>query len=354
MVNFLKKTLLSQLVVFFNQRADEQTILKKKRLLIETQEQMRELVNRVEKEIGQENNGLKVVETNYIGLGGSNNLGFFEHKKSTGKSELITKIAYSQDIQREKSFLKWHQSQSLGDMGFAPEMLASGDLSKRNGIDFLTTEKLYSVKNPTEIQVWDLYERSKIGVGFFSEEFKNEPLLEGGSRIRNMLVHLVANQDVNSGKKYLSEFMEERVALLTPFEKSLRESKSALLEFYESMKETVESGDLGFVHGDFKTANMLKDSTGRLKLIDFQYYCKGFREWDLAFYLSKKKKRFWHVFPFYADRLESDNERRRLAFFYILAVLLHPKPEKFLPLYKNKIAPALIYLKMNNSNVYKK
>lgn len=58
--------------------------------------------------------------------------------------------------------------------------------------------------------------------------------------------------------------------------------------------------DLGFgpVHGDYHKANLMRDRSGAVKLIDFEDFCWGPREWDVCVYAVR----------FHAMRWETEDE----------------------------------------------
>jgi len=314
------------------------------RLLEETGLSWKELVGKIENSILENEPKYEPITSNAVVLGGSNNLGFIEHSSTAKDVCLLSKVAYSEQLVRERAFLQWHHESIAYTDSFSADLIVCGVLNETKRIEFLTTTRLKTVKKPNDELVWNLYSRSEAGIKFFSDMYKDVPHLIGNSRIKDVLNNVVCNEDKLFVLRYLKQFFEDRRPQFMAFKSEMEQCENEVLGFYNSFPTDLVSS-FGFVHGDFKSANMLETESGQLMLIDLQYYGKGFREWDLAFFLSKKKASFNRVFPFFAEQLSSDDQRKRLAFFYILAMLLHPKPEKFLHIFKHNLEPAINYLK---------
>lgn len=290
------------------------------------------------------------VKSSFTLLGGSNNLGFLLHQCEQSKQTLISKMAYSSLLKREKDFLEWHKNAIAVDNEFAVNLVASGHLNRANEIEWITTEKLERVKKPSAQQVIDLYLKSAAGKGFFKMQELNEAGFEGGSRIRDVLINLVSNTEIQSSQRYLKNFFQQRIDLMPQFEKDLLVCLTVMQDLHSDIYANITNAELGFVHGDFKASNMLQTKEKKLRLIDFQYYCLGFREWDLAFYLSKTQKSFNQLLNEFNSVLSDKPSVQRFVFFYILANLLHPKPERFFKIFSNKINPAILSIQQFKSN----
>lgn len=277
-------------------------------------------------------------------LGGANNHGFIEHKCDSGIGEWVTKISSEVLNNRETAFLKWHSS-NVKNKPFAVKHITSGSLSNQADLSFVTTEKLETVKNPVEKAVLDLHQKMESGSAFFDSGISNNKALEGGSKIRDVLINLVINDDVEIAKSFLREFFGERQNAFAGIESKMSDCLGALLSACDQVYKTQNKQVLGFVHGDFKASNMLFDKSGELRLIDFQYCCIGFREWDLAFFLAKKKRSFDINTHEFAVQMKSDQAKQRIYFFYIVAKLIHVRPNKARQNYHLFIEPTIKYLK---------
>lgn len=288
------------------------------------------------------------LRSSFISLGGSNNLGFLIHECGNHKKTFITKVSSSFFLTREKRFLQWHQTKVNPKNSFAVPYISDGLLNSTNSIECLITEKLDSVRKPTNQQIINLYKKSHFGENFFDESHAENDMFEGGSRIRDVLINLVANQDESSSFIFLDTFFRARIDIIPQFEESLLDCLRGLKKIHEKVYFDLEKKDFGFVHGDFKPSNMLKTQNNELCLIDFQYYCIGFREWDLAFYLSKNKQDLSYSYKEFDCLLSDERSKIRFLFLYILASLLHPKASSFEGVYKNRIQKAFSYLELLN------
>lgn len=288
----------------------------------------------------------EICSSKFIKPGGSNNLGFFIHELDGSEQKLLSKIACSKLLRQEENFLKWHQeTYKSGLQGFAPNYTASGQLDAVSELDFVTIDFLKPVRTVAIDAIWGLFVRAESGHHFFTtSSFSDTSSTEGGSRIRNVLKHFVQEQDGNAAKTYVSTFFQERKAVLTDQVDRLNQIERVVLNQFESVLP-LDSNLYGFVHGDFKKANMLFDQCDRLLLIDFQYVCYGLRLWDLAFFLSKEKKGFKGSVDFVFEKLESRQEKALLLICYVMAALLHPNEKNFEKTDLFKIKPALNLIK---------
>ena len=297
----------------------------------------------VERKILLANNLSDGLTSDYQFLGGSNNLGFFRHFVAPQEWCLwVTKFASSDMLERENIFLQWHKTEIEPVKQFAPKWITSGQLADSD-IEFMVTENLTPIKKPNFQQVAELYQCCE-GGGKLFKSLNALPALKSGSRIRDVLIQLVCQFDSPQALLFLVDYFAERKTILSMFSKEMDLIQSTLSKAFSTIG-TIDNESLGFVHGDFKASNMMADSEGRLKLIDFQYYCYGVRVWDLAFYLSKQKTNFEQSVPVVIKLLNlQTQEKMLLAFTYIIAVLLHPKPKRFAQQFQNQILPALTYL----------
>ncbi|MCF6346496.1 MAG: phosphotransferase [Thiomicrorhabdus sp.] len=334
MIAFLKKALFG-IQQRLNRNAKQLTVLQKKSHL-----SLKEIIQKIDAEISSKIPHSSGLTTKYEQLGGANNFGFLRHALMPETNcSWVTKFALSEMLTRERFLLQWHQKQVLPQMQFAPKWLTSGVLGDSN-ISFMVTECLTSVKSPSFQQVTELYSRSQQG----GEVFQNPeavPVLEPGSRIRDILVNLVCQFDSPKAKTFLDHYFLERKKQLPLFQAQMDWIEEALSKIRLNIG-TVEKESLGFVHGDFKPSNMMLSRKGNLKLIDFQYWCYGIRVWDLAFFLSKQKKGFEQTVLVLITLLElSEQEKKLLIFHYVIAVLLHPKSKQFKWQFTHQILPAL-------------
>lgn len=300
--------------------------------------------------------GVVDLTTHYKMLGGSNNLGFLSHEWPSQallqtlpqtKCCWITKFALNEMLKRESFFLQWHQINVATKKQFAPEWLTAGKLGESN-VSFIVTERLTPIKSPSFKQVAELYRACKAGGGIF-QTTKTLPLLESGSRIRDVLLHLVSQFDSPEAKVFLGQYFGERKGLLLAYQTEIEQIQKTLDKAFLVIG-TIKQESLGFVHGDFKASNMMLCNEKRLKLIDFQYWCYGVRVWDIAFFLSKQKMSFDQTVPVFMHFLTlSEQEKKLLVFFYTMAVLLHPKPKQFKWQFKNQLLPALTVLNNEES-----
>ena len=282
------------------------------------------------------------IVSEYRFLGGSNNLGFFlmtdEH---THRVLFVAKIASKDLISREMLFIKWHKETINSQDAFAPQYLTSGRIPETR-IEFLVTEKLIPVKHITLDSTFNLYKNAAKANEFIKTQFEtNESMsLKAGSHIRDFLLNLVIQFKTRESKTFINTFFAERKRLLPQFVDDLSSVEDNINLIYQKINS--EDPSLwGFVHGDFKKANMMEDSDGNLKLIDFQYNCYGVRVWDLAFYLSKDKRSFESSVINVLNLLSNQNERDFLLFYYVLALLLQPNIKTFKNTFNNKIRLAL-------------
>ena len=308
------------------------------------------LIKSVERLIPDSACDTNYIDSNFVSLGGSNNLGFLIHQCKSSNNTYISKIAHSSLLVREKQFLRWHQNTVEVKNAFAVPFVSTGFINQANQVECLITEKLDSVKKPSTQQVIDLYKRSSAGKNYFSDLNVEKTLFAGGSRIRDVLLNLVACKDNKIAAEFLKSFMLERIKLMPQSHEVLLKCLNVLNENYEVIFANVKDEELGFVHGDFKASNMLQTDDNSLRLIDFQYYCLGYREWDIAFYLSKSQQPFNKALNDFNSVFPSKRSLQRFAFFYIIANLLHPKPERFIKLFRNKINPALLLIQQLKSD----
>ncbi len=288
--------------------------------------------------------------TQYTVLGGANNLGFLRHtlvSQSLPQTQKnwITKFALNKLLIRESFFLQWHQENIETKKQFAPEWLTSGQLGESNVL-FIVSECLRPIKSPNFEQVAELYRACKAGGDIF-QTIKTPhtlPPLEPGSRIRDVLVHLVCQFDSPDASVFLDHYIKERNILLSSFSTEMAYVQKTLKRTFLVIRENIHDC-LGLVHGDFKASNMMLRDEKKLKLIDFQYWCYGVRVWDIAFFLSKQKIDFQRSVPVFIECLVlSEQEKKLLIFFYVVAVLLHPKPKQFHWQFKHQLLPALMIL----------
>lgn len=328
----------------FNRNVESVTLLQK-----QSHQSLGTIVQQVEMAILSKTNDSVNLTSEYKMLGGANNFGFLSHtltpntKGAKGeKGHWVTKFTLIDMVKRESFFLQWHQAHIELKKQFAPEWLATGQLGDST-ISFMVMECLDPIKSPDFQQVAELYQRCQKGKAIF-QKIDSVPVLESGSRIRDVLVNLVCQFDSPNAKLFLKNYFVERKAQLLNFEKEMDEIQDTL---NESLKEigTVENEALGFVHGDFKASNMMVSAESILKLIDFQYWCYGIRVWDLAFFLSKQKTSFQKTVLVFIELLDlSEQEKKLMMFTYVIAVLLHPKSKQFKWQFKHQISPALAYL----------
>ena len=259
----------------------------------------------------------------------------------THKVLWVGKIASKDLLSREMLFIKWHQETINSQDAFAPQYLTSGRIPKTS-IEFLVTEKLIPVKRITFDSTFNLYKNAAKANEFIKTQFEtNESMsLKAGSRIRDFILNLVIQFKTSESKKFINTFFAERKRLLPQFIGDLSFLEDNIDRIYEKLNSE-DPALWGFVHGDFKKTNMMKDSDGNLKLIDFQYNCYGVRVWDLAFYLSKDKRGFESSVIIVLNLLSNQNERDFLLFYYVLALLLHPNIKRFKSTFNSKVRPAL-------------
>ena len=299
--------------------------------------------NEINRSLAREEKGVAIQKSKFYLPGGSNNFGFFQHQLSGSSLQLLSKISTPVLLDQEKTFFKWHQDRFRKSEGsFAPKYLTNGCIGNPCELEFVTIEYLESVKKASLNQAWDLFDRAEKGRDFL--EVSDQSHIElGGSRIKDVLSNFVANQDNESAARYISEFFQKRKLSLSGKAGVIDEIEKVLLAQISS-EFPLQKDLYGFVHGDFKKANMLQNKQGKLLLIDFQYVCYGLRLWDLAFFLSKEKKRFEDCVLLILDKLESRQEKMVLVLCYVLAVMLHPNQKNFDKSYEAKIKPAIEFL----------
>ncbi len=292
--------------------------------------------------------------TEYKYLGGANNFGFLCHELSLSPknskvihNRYVTKFALTTVLKRERFFLQWHQNQIKPKKQFAPAWITGGDL-EASTLSFMVMECLMPIKAPSFQQVSELFHRCQQGRKIFQLS-DSVPVLEPGSRIRDVLVNVVCQFDSPNATQFLKTYFLERKQNLPGFQEKIVWIQAALNTLRQEIGGITHEV-LGFVHGDFKASNMMGSSDGDLKLIDFQYWCYGIRIWDIAFFLSKQKKRFEKTGLVFIALLElSSKEKNLLIFSYIIAILLHPKLKQFNWQFKHQIVPALTML--NNEKI---
>lgn len=282
------------------------------------------------------------VSSQLVLLGGSNNLGFIEHRIDSIEEVFLTKIAKWDKLERELNFLDWHHLNVSEEQAFSNELIAYGLLNKETEIGFIIMPKLQPVAQVTKEKIYDLWLKSQLGLKFYDDSKAQFIELEGSTRIKDILNNVVCNRDVLSALNYLDDFFDKRALALKGFKEEIEFIRFHVKKSYQYL---FNPDGFGFVHGDFKQANMLNTANNAFVLIDFQYYGKGYKEWDLAFFLSKQKKYFEESFSFFSEQFNNEEQVRRLALFYILALLLHPKPDKFKRLYRKNVLFAIDYLK---------
>ena len=307
-----------------------------------------ELYNVIELKI-QKELGLDIkLNSEFQVLGGSNNYGFVCHYSDGLEYDLVSKLSGLKLNLNEECFLKWHDQHIKSVDKFAPDFIAGGLVGVDNQFGFITTEKLSMIKNISDTNVFNLWKKLERGEGFFSSGLNSEMSLSGGTRIQDVLLNLVGNTDSEKGKRFLKTFFDERQGYFSGMLDEMKLCYTQLNEAYEWVFSAEKITEMGFVHGDFKQSNMMQSLDGNLKLIDFQYCSLGYREWDLAFYLSKVKSR-GKLFKLQTlDTFEGSFDKPRLIFFFIIASLLHSDDKKFNQTYTCKVKPALAFLQENN------
>ena len=331
--------MLNSLVRFYYRWRDKKHISK---IELESEYALNQIIEIIQKQLQAVLRPTSNIVTEYRFLGGANNLGFilmtYEH---THRILWVAKIASKDLIAREMLFIKWHQETINSRDAFAPQYLTSGSIPETS-IEFLVTEKLTPAKRITLDSTFNLYKSAAKANEFIKTQFEtNESMsLKAGSRIRDFLLNLVIQFKTCESKTFLNTFFAERKRLLPQFVDDLSSVENKINLIYRKINS--EDPSLwGFVHGDFKKANMMEDSDGNLKLIDFQYNCYGVRVWDLAFYLSKDKRGFESSVIIVLNLLSNQNERDFLLFYYVVALLLHPNIKTFKNTLNNKIRPSL-------------
>ena len=268
-------------------------------------------------------------------LGGANNYGFVSYISKN--ASWVVKIAPDKLLRREALFFEYHKKSFNENTGFAPDSMGFSVL-KDTGLAFLVLENMKESKKTSLNRVYDLYSESKCGKELFDMGLlENVPKLNAGTRIKDILIFLVCDFKSNEARNYIDVFFFERMRDMPEYSDEIFHIQSVIKKKYEALRNFDESL-VGFVHGDFKESNMMISDNDRLKLIDFQYYCKGIEVWDLAFYLSKSKLSFSNGVELILNKLPTKNEKNFLLFFYVFALLLHSKSSAFK---KDKFKPVL-------------
>lgn len=114
-----------------------------------------------------------------------------------------------------------------------------------------TLRELHALPAPTNFQL---------------PEFSPMPKVE--ERVRRLAGGLLANEDV--------EFLRYRHHQIT--------------EEFRNVEFALPSGP---IHGDAHARNLMREASGQIKLIDFEDFCHGPREWDVAVEATRHKALGW-------------------------------------------------------------
>lgn len=310
-----------------------------------------ELLEQVESAIFKSQSELATLKSEYVDMGGANNLGMLLHRSPLSKQPFYTtKLESCILAQRELHFLNWQKKQ-LSRVDFIAPNLVSYEHAGDLGVCALSMEYL-SIPNAYEPnEVVKLYHKLGALPAETLKSSSNRPEsdlfylgLEPKTKITRTLCFIVTKVHTNEGYLKALRFLEIR---RDAFNDRPREFQR-IYRFVESCSRLANDFEIdkyyGLVHGDFKKSNILSDEHGQLKVIDLQYYCYGARLWDLAFFCSKEKW-FSEAFNRFVRPLELDNDELHLfVMFYILAALLHVKKSNVNKKLKMQVLPAIHHI----------
>jgi len=291
------------------------------------------LVSKVESDIKQVQTVSQEISTKYVHMGGANNLGMLLHYSSQSQTPFYTtKLESCHLANRELAFLQWQKNSLDKSETIAPMLICCYPVAGSK-ICALTMEYLSQPKEYKPKAIIELYQRmgqlttklSRIkGVEDRDGLFQFE--LEAKTKITRTINYIVTKMHLPEAYEQAQFFMKKRQNAFV----------SRPVEFVQIMQFILNSSFLvkdfdfekhyGLLHGDFKKANILMDSSGQLRVIDLQYYNYGARLWDLAFFCSKEKSWYGETYNKFIRPLELDeSESRIFTMLYTLAILLHVK-----------------------------
>lgn len=292
----------------------------------------------------------KVFDIKHVNFGGVNNQGMFLHYGENKSGPIaITKLHHAHLAAREYQFMHWSNECDLSLTAIPISYQSLNDQFAITSTSFLTKPQTYL---PTSIH--ELHHRLMNAVSSNERLGCYEALraqVIPDTPIRSVLNELVSEPDPAKMLTYVESFFHERRSLI----EGGNYSKIRLLaQYFSSIWQELYRHDLGLVHGDFKSQNILIQAQGDYRAIDLQYYLMGMRTWDLSFYYSKYDQGFEQACRDFTDsnqRYNTANEAL-FTFFYIIAVCLKIKPKKKKYINNVKILPAIQFLEshINDQN----
>jgi hypothetical protein len=317
---------------------------------------LEELIIIVEKKIG-----LEKIKSNYLYLGGWQNLGFIEHeidcKKS--RSNLITKISTVDSCESELLFFKIISKQYPEIKKYTPELINILELKKEN-LSLITMEKingrspnldkklLQEVINVSTIISSMSYSNTKNRIPL---PIVNEVQLKP-NRLISCLHFLMFSHKKSTNKELfvsLYKYMEENSYSANTIKIiNILESIIMKNELYNHINPELH---FSVQHGDFSLGNFMRDSTDdKLYIIDWGHMRVGPRWIDLAGFLGRYNTSFHTVNDLYLSNLDVSNHLEpieRLFFVYTLIIAWFSalSPENFEKQYENNLLPAIHYVK---------
>ena len=289
----------------------------------------------------------KLFQTDIKFYKGVNNLFFLNHRYE-GKIKFVTKLESCHLAERELAFLEWQKS-SLNRFEFiAPELVCCKRVGDSD-ICALSMECLIEPTSYSPAAIVELYHR----IGGLTSELSSFTKAENKDGM--FLFDMLANTKITRTIKYIVtkmhlpeayaqalEFMDKRQAVFLSRLGDFQRVKQFISDSACLTNEFDVEQHYGLLHGDFKKANILSDESGKLKVIDLQYYNYGARLWDMAFLCSKEKEKYEETFTKFIEPLNLDDvELKIFVFLYVLASLLHVKKSNLSKLLFMKVFPAI-------------
>ena len=286
------------------------------------------------------------VFTKFHDMGGANNHGMLMHYSVENSRPIaITKIEERSLAEREYHFLMWQKAHRKNSLSAIPYGLSSvlGERYTCFITSVLTHPDIFSYSKAESLfealgQQDNLL--THLALNGCKESLAQE--IDGSTRIKSILVHLVSSFKAESAEKFLNTFLSERQYLFSNDQDLFNNLLIIMKEMYNCLKGYDTSKYEGLVHGDFKQQNILTDST-TYKVIDCQYYTYGIRLWDLAFLYSKDPSGFNEI-KSRIERLDPFKDKAFIVYFYLISILINVKKKRSKKVIEMQVVPAMSYL----------
>ena len=304
---------------------------------------------KVEADIQQFQSTTQYIDTQYVDMGGANNLGMLQHySNQSNEPYYTTKLESCYLAERELAFLEWQKHSLENSEVIAPQLICCHPIAD-SAICALTMECLFQPKKYESEAIVELYQRmgqltSKVSKLKGAKECEGvlQFEMEAKTKITRTIRYIVTKMHLPEAYEQAQIFMDKRQPEFVSWPVEFEKIKGFFSESSFLTDEFDLAKHYGLLHGDFKKANILCDHSGQLRVIDLQYYNYGARLWDLAFFCSKEKVNYGKAYNNFIRPLKLDeSEIRIFVMLYVLATLLHVKKSNVKKKLHKNVLPAL-------------